>query len=102
MCEGSSKMGRNSQILILRYSQNKAHKLQLLQPLNGIFGTNWPISMGFVVKDSFTNNVLYNQSEKLKLNSTNLRLILLDRITYFVEEIDADSADSLWWTVTCK
>ena len=48
----------------------------------GIFETNWTISIGSVVKGNFANDV-YNQSEKLKLNLPDFRLILLDHITYF-------------------
>ena len=49
-------------------------------PLTCIFETNWPVSVGSVVKGSCTNDV-YSQSEKWKLNLTDFRLILLDSIT---------------------
>ena len=36
-----------------------------------IFGTNWPISIGSIVKGCFANDA-YNQSEKWKLNLTDI------------------------------
>ena len=79
----SSKISWNSQILIIRYSQTKQiislFPIVFCNPSTArIFGTTWTFSVGSVLKLSFAN-VIYNQSEKLNLNLTDLRLILLDR-----------------------
>ena len=46
-----------------------------------IFGTNWPISMGFSAKCSSKNGA-NSLLENWKLNLTDFRLILLDHTTY--------------------
>ena len=80
-----SKMSRNSQIVILNNSKAKQKNAILFSivlqnlPTACISGTDWPISVGSVVEGGFANDV-YNQSEKLKLNLTDFRLILLGHI----------------------
>ena len=79
-------MSYNSQILILRSSQTKADNFFVsccfCNPSTAcIFGTNWPISVGSVVKDSFANDV-YNQSEKWKLNLTDSFCLITSHISF--------------------
>ena len=66
-----------------------------------IFGTNWPISVGSVVKVSFASDV-YNQSEISKLNLTDFGLILKDCITYVALKSIAHSLEhDFQWAKTC-
>ena len=81
----SSKMGWNSQILFLRYSQTKPMvsfvSYCLFNPSTVcIFGTNCPISVGFQPNESL-NNTLIENGEKTQNIFFEFRLILLDCIT---------------------
>ena len=82
----SSKIGRKSEILILRYSQTKdifsfvsfcfGNSL-----IADIFWTGCSISIWFSAKCRFAN-ACYNPIRNWKLNMTDFRLILLDHTTY--------------------
>ena len=71
-----SRMSYNSQVLILRYSQAK-QMISLFPSVfcspstTCLFGTNWPNSMGSVVKCSFANDV--QAIRKMKIESDQLQ-----------------------------